>query len=359
MAEHIGLSVALTFGLTIVSILLLIRSAPRLGLVDHPDERKRHTAPTPMVGGIAMFIGICAPLALIGPWPPEIQALLAGSALLVAVGAADDAWSLSWSARFIAQGLAAAILVAWGGMRIDSLGNLFGLGPIDLGVMAVPFTIFAVVGLVNAINMLDGLDGLAGGVTLAILAPMLIYAYAIGLELVLVPGLLVAAGIIAFLLFNYRFPWRHKAHTFMGDAGSNLLGFVLAWMAIALFQSEASSLSPIAILWIVGLPVADTVLTMWRRRRGGRSPFEADHDHVHYVLQQAGFGVNATVHIVSGVALLYASIGIVASLDQVREPLLTLGLVVLLVVHNLTLTNARRVTRTFRHRLTAAESTEE
>jgi UDP-GlcNAc:undecaprenyl-phosphate GlcNAc-1-phosphate transferase len=203
--------------------------------------------------------------------------------------------------------------------------------------------------------MLDGLDGLAGGVTLAILVPVLGYCELRGLNQVMLPGLVLASSIAAFLVFNYRFPWRERALVFMGDAGSNFLGFALAWIILSLNQGQSSGLSPIAVLWVVGFPVADTLVTMWRRRRKGLSAFHPDHEHVHYVLQRAGFGVNATVLIVSGLSALCAVVGLVASLDSFPQPLLTLALLALLASHNLLLARAWQITRKFRHLLTVPQ----
>lgn len=346
----------LSFGLTSMLILLLIPLARRVGLIDKPDERKRHTAPTPLVGGIAMFLGTAASLWFVAPQPDTFAPFLAGSALLVAFGLIDDARNLDYRIRFAVQACAAAILVFWGDLTIDTLGNLVGLGPVDLGPFSIPFTIFAVVGMINAINMLDGLDGLAGSVTLAILLPVLAFGRSEGVHEIVVPCLLLASSVFAFLLFNYRFRGREKAPVFMGDAGSNFLGFALAWIVVSLEGDGGSGLSPIAILWIVGFPVADTLTTMWRRRRKGLSAFTPDHDHVHYVLRRAKFSVNTTVLIVSGLTALCAIVGILASLDGFPEPMLTLGLLALFAVHNLTLTRAWRFTKRFRRLLATAYS---
>lgn len=349
----------LSFGLTVALILLFAPFAGYLHLVDHPGERKHHVAPTPLVGGLAMFLALSVSLMTTGLGSETLAPLLAGSTLLIAFGLIDDAKDLDYRVRLAVQATAAAILVLWGDLRIESLGNLVGLGDIELGPLAIPFTIFAVVGLINAINMLDGLDGLAGGITLAILLPVMAYAGLQGARHILVPSVLLAAGIFAFLLFNYRFPWRKRAPVFMGDAGSNFLGFVLAYIVVSLIQLPGTQLSPIAILWIVGFPVADTLTTMWRRRRKGLSPFQPDRDHVHYILQRAGFGINATVLIVSSLAALFAVLAIVASLDKVPEPLLTLGFMILLVLHSYLLNHAWRMTKRFRHLLTSMHNHDE
>mgnify|MGYP001057924977 CR=1 FL=1 len=226
--------IAPTFLLTCTLTLGLIPIAERIGLVDQPCHRKRHQLPTPIIGGIAIFIAVAAGLIVTNPLTPSTHAFLAGALLLFAVGIHDDIKPIDYRIRLMVQSTAAAILAIWGNVRIDSLGDLFGLGDIALGPFAIPFTIFAVVGLINAVNMLDGLDGLAGSVVAAILLPIAVYASLHGLEGIAQIGIIVLAGVLAFLLFNYRFPWRASAHTFMGDTGSYFLGYSLAWIVIML-----------------------------------------------------------------------------------------------------------------------------
>jgi UDP-GlcNAc:undecaprenyl-phosphate GlcNAc-1-phosphate transferase len=352
MSEHAYWGLALAFGVTIAATALLIPLARHVGLVDHPTARKRHGTATPLVGGLAMFFALFAGIFASGIPLTETASLIAGSVLLIAFGVVDDLRDLSYRVRLIVQAAAGAILVYGGDMRIDSLGNLLGFGPIDLGPLAIPFTIFAVVGLINAVNMLDGLDGLAGAVTLSILLPLLAFTAGSQPTAILVPALLFTATIIAFLLFNYRFPWRRRALVFMGDSGSNFLGFVLSWLMLSLLEHQGEVLSPMAILWIVGFPVADTLVTMYRRHRKGVSAFQPDRDHVHYVLQKAGFGINASVLIISGVSAMYALIGIAGSLDRVPEPVLFLGYLLALAIHFAFLKHAWKITKKFRHLLT-------
>lgn len=337
-----------TFVLTCTLTLGLIPLAGRLGLVDRPCNRKRHQLPTPVIGGIAMFVAVATGLLLANLPLPSTNAFLIGALLLVGVGIRDDIKPIDYRIRFAVQAAAAGILAVWGGIRIDSLGNLFGLGDIVLGPFAVPFTIFAVVGLINAVNMLDGLDGLAATVVAGILLPIAVYGALHGLDGVVQIIVILLAGVLAFLLFNYRFPWRKSAHTFMGDTGSNFLGFTLAWIVILLADQPASGLSPIAILWLIAFPVADTLLTMGRRWHKGQSPFHPGHDHVHYILERAGFSVNATVLIIAGVAALCTLLGLLASLHGWPEPLLTLLLVVYITLHGLTLARATRVSKALR-----------
>lgn len=339
------------FAVTSALIAVLIPVATQWSLLDHPNERKTHLAPTPIVGGIAMYLGVLVSFALAGvPWQ-ELGPLAAGSTVLVLVGVIDDIKPLGYRIRFVAQCVGATILILWGGLTIDNLGDLFGLGPLGLGPLAIPFTLVCVVGLINAVNMLDGLDGLAGGVVIAMLMPVLAYTAFTGLTGLAVPTLLVIASVCGFLLFNYRFPWRDRARTFMGDAGSNFLGLVVAWIVLELYHHPQSELPPIAIAWIVALPVVDTVTTMCRRCQKGLSVCRPDRDHVHHILQRAGLGVNATVLVISGGAAALGAVAVVAAVTGVPEALMTLALVGLIYLHYQLLCAAWRVTRAVHRRL--------
>lgn len=309
MENNALLGMVLALAGTAALSLLLRAPARGIGLVDHPSVRKTHCTPTPLTGGIALFLAASAGLLLAAPGTPGLIPILAGGALLVGVGASDDIREIDYRLRLLAQAAAAACLVLGADVRVESLGNPLGFGRIDLGLLSAPFSIFAIVGLINAINMLDGLDGLAGGVTLVSLGAVLFVAAA-AVPVLVMPALVLAAGVLGFLLVNYRFPWRKRAPVFMGDAGSTFLGYCLAWFVIALPQQAPDTVAPIAALWLVGLPVADTLATIWRRKRQGLCAFDAGHNHIHHLLQRAGFGINTTVLLILGVSVAFALIGL-------------------------------------------------
>lgn len=344
------------FFLTLALIGILRPLSPLVGLVDKPGGRKRHAVPTPLIGGISMFLAVSAGLAITRMAPMPLLAFIVGSGLLVLVGTLDDREEIDYRYRLLAQLCAAGIMVFWGDLKIAGLGNLFGAGPISLGPLSIPFTLFAIIGLINAVNMLDGLDGLAGGVVLAILLPVTALSVMLGNEPTMALCLVLIATILGFLIFNYRFPWRHTAPVFMGDAGSNFLGYALAWVLLTLAHDEPHAISPISILWIVAIPVVDTLSIMWRRYRKGQSTFSPDRDHVHHMLMRAGFGVNATVLITSSITITIATAGISAALVGIPEPVLTLGFVLLLFVHYHLVRHAWKFTKRIRHLLAAGHT---
>lgn len=320
-------------GVTGTLLWMLRRLALRIGLVDHPGERKQHAGDIALVGGIAMFCGFMfAVLALEGSLA-GYRSFLAAAALLVIVGILDDLHELPTWSRVIAQVGAALIMTAGGGVVVTDLGAITGSGPVGLGVWSIPFTVFAVVGVINAFNMLDGADGLAGSVALVALALFAWVAWSAGRSLdAALLGLLVCT-VLVFLAFNLRIPGRSQALVFMGDAGSMLLGFVLAWFAVSLSQGEQRAMAPAAALWILAIPLIDTVGVMVRRMGARRSPFVAATDHMHHLMFAAGLGVNKTVGIIASAALLFGLLGIAAMQAGVAESILFGGFLLVFLVH--------------------------
>ncbi len=301
----------LAIPVTAALILFFRRHAPLLGVVDVPGGRKHHHGDIPLVGGLAMFGGllVMALFALAtGQFHNEHAAFLAAVSLLVVTGFVDDRSGLSPRIRFVLQAIATLIMVYGADIRLDNFGNLFGFGDVITGPLAAPITVFAVLGVINAMNMIDGVDGLAGGVALIALLVFSAFAAASGYlhQTMLLP---LACVIIGFMVFNLRTPWRSHASVFMGDAGSVLLGFALAWYAVDLAQAR-EAMTPITAVWILGIPLMDTTSLMIRRVIKGRSPFAADREHLHHIVQRAGFTPGQTVVIVYALTLLLAAIGV-------------------------------------------------
>lgn len=301
----------LALPVTAALILYFRRRAPELGVIDVPGGRKQHHGATPLVGGLGMFGGLLA-AALIamlsGHFSPRHAYFFAAVSLLVVTGFIDDCIQLRPRTRFVLQAVAASLMVFGAGIRLDNFGNLFGFGDVTTGILAAPLTVFAVLGVINAINMIDGVDGLAGGITLIALLVFSGFVAAAGQlhQTLLLPLIAVVAG---FMLFNLRTPWRSRASVFMGDAGSVLLGFALAWYAVNLAQVR-NVFTPVTALWILAVPLMDTTALMIRRVLKGRSPFAADRNHLHHILQRAGFTAGQTVAIMYALALLLAAIGV-------------------------------------------------
>lgn len=275
---------------TLVVQKLLIPISSRLDLMDYPAGRKDHAEPTPVIGGVAMLVGIVmASFFTLDAIDPSLRGFLAAGILLVVVGLLDDKYDLDWRLRILAQVSAALIMIYFGGIRVHYLGHLFGYENIFLGSLSVPFTVFATVGIINAVNMIDGVDGLAGLLVLAALAMLSAATVYSGNQALLTHSLLALGAVGGFLLFNIRHPWQRSAKSFMGNAGSALLGLMMAWTTFRLTQTPSHPVTPLLALWVIPIPIMDCLVLMARRIKLGQSPFRADHNHIHHLMIEAGF----------------------------------------------------------------------
>jgi UDP-GlcNAc:undecaprenyl-phosphate GlcNAc-1-phosphate transferase len=294
--------------------LALIPLARKTGLVDHPGRRKVHEMVTPLAGGPAIFIVLMAALTW---WLVEdrfVQALMLGGTLMFLVGLVDDRHRLSPITRFVVQVVACLVMVVWADIQLDDFGRLFTNYVLEIGPLAVPITIFAAMGVINAFNMIDGMDGLAGGIFLAAAAGMALLAGLAGQPVMHWLILLSMAAVIGFLLLNARFPWNRKARIFLGDSGSMLLGFILAWCFIALGndinETGERAFMPITAVWLLAVPLLDTTTQMWRRWRAGKSPLNADQFHLHHAFLRAGYSVGETWFNLMLMALVLGGVGV-------------------------------------------------
>jgi len=323
----------IAFGVSCLLLWVLRPLAMRIGLVDQPGERKRHVGHVPLVGGIAMFCGFMFAVLVLELSLSGYRALFVGTALLVIVGILDDFHDLPPWARFVAQIVAALIMTLWGGVVVRDLGPLFGVGSVQLGLWAVPFTVFATVGIINAVNMLDGMDGLAGGIAWIAFVLLGFVAFS-GNRITDAQVLLILACVVsAFLSYNLQFPRRRNALVFMGDAGSMFLGFALVWFAVSLSQGEDRAMTPVSALWILALPLIDAVSIFVRRLSGRRPPFGAARDHLHHILLSIGLSVNGTVVIMVGLAATVGVLGLLGLYRGVPEYLLFYGFLLLFAFH--------------------------
>lgn len=319
----------IAFAGAVLLVLILRPVASRVGLLDIPNARSSHQAPTPLIGGLAIFLAVllgsfAAIASGILPLDRYTLSFLGGGLMLVVLGAIDDARDLSPAMRFAVQITASLIMVFGGGVVLTDLGRMQPNGElVELGFLSIPFTVFATLGVINALNMSDGVDGLSGTLALVSLTGLLIVAAVNGGPADTVFLAVVAAAIVSFLLFNLRLPGRSRAAVFMGDAGSMFLGYALTWFTISLSQGEQRAIVPAAALWFLMLPLFDTVTMMFRRLAKRRSPFSADREHVHHVFLMAGFTVNETVIIMAAAALIGVGIGLLC-LD-LRAPEFTIA----------------------------------
>lgn len=300
--------------------------ASRYGLVDLPGGHKKHQGAVPVVGGVAMSGALLLILpACFGMQASNLIGLYVGIALVAVLGVFDDRAHVRAAWRLSLQGLIVLmVFVVVPGMTIDRLGDLTGAGPIWLGWVAVPFTLFACVGVMNAVNMVDGVDGLAGLFALQVLLALGFLAReTAGVVPELIP--VVAAVLLGFLIFNLRGPWRRRASVFMGDAGSLMLGLVLTWFAVALTQAVEQPLKPIVMVWLFGLPLLDTAFLVLSRLFRRQSPMAADRRHFHHYLLCMGLSHGQTAVVWNAVAALFIATGLLGHLLDLSSAALFYG----------------------------------
>lgn len=308
------------FGTTIAVIILLRHAAPRLGLLDHPGGRRLHAAPVPLVGGIAILCGLVVSMALRGTIAPASIGLVLGAVLAVAGGTLDDRFELPASVKLLIQIAAAAMLTEFGGTLLTHIGALFSFRVQGLGAtLAMPFTILALVGVMNAMNMIDGADGLAGGVALGALFWFAMAASAAALpDFVSLIGSLFY-GVAAYLGFNAWRPLAGRYQVFLGDAGSFLLGLLLAWFAICLAMAPIPAFKPVTAVWILAVPISDSLSLMVRRVMRGRSPFSPDREHLHHLLGEAGLSAGRASALIVGLNFALGGLALGAERFEVPE----------------------------------------
>lgn len=283
--------------LSMAIIPLMVRVAPRLGMIDVPDQRKVHAIPIPRVGGVGIVIGAVAPVFLLLPHDPGLYSFMFGALVLLVFGAWDDARELGHYVKFIGQFIAVLTVVYLGDEWVNTL-PFDGMEHIPAAV-GKPFTVFAMVGTINAINHSDGLDGLAGGESLMSLVCIAYLAWlSDGITAVTI-ALATVGGIFGFLRFN-----SYPAKVFMGDGGSQFIGFTLAYLTVVLLRHVDPVLSPALPALILGLPIVDIIAVFAMRVSKGMNWFKATKNHIHHRLLELGFDHYESVVIIYSVQAL-------------------------------------------------------
>ena len=256
-------------------------------LVDLPDRsRKFHKRSTPLTGGLGILLALLISGKLYidlndltGYLPEFTFQLMVISTPLLILFLIDDLKGLKPFYRILIQCSLSTYMIFSTGVYLESLGDIFGFGDLNLGIFGIPFTIFCVVGVMNAFNMMDGINGLCSGC--AMIALILIGFYS-GLiyDSMLV---LIIGSMIGFLIFNLVFLGK-KRGVFLGDSGSNLIGFWVAWIAIYSSQNQIYGINPITMLWFIAIPLLDCIGLIFYRIKIGKSWSTAGRDHIHHKL---------------------------------------------------------------------------
>lgn len=321
----IVLVVLSAFVIAYLSMPYVIRIAFKLGAIDKPDQRKVHCEAMPRLGGLAIFLGFMIAALLWSKGAGAFAGILAGSVVIFAVGMLDDMYQLSPWIKLTGQCLAALVAMYFG-VIVHFVTNPFD-GLLALGYLSLPVTFLWIIGITNAINLIDGLDGLAGGVSAIAAATMGIVALVQGQTAVAIMAFILVASIAGFLPYNF-FP----ARTFMGDGGSNFLGFVLACLAIIGTAKSAALISLFVPIVILGIPIFDTFFAIIRRIHNRAPIFMPDKDHLHHRLMAMGMSHRRSVLIIYGISAFFGGIAVTLSFITSPNAMLILALLLMLVV---------------------------
>lgn len=310
--------------------LLLINAARsyagKLHLIDRPGGRKRHHDAVPTVGGICIFCAFLLELSLDPHLLAYNVALILNMGLLVCVGAFDDAVDLSPVKKLGFEIIAAGVLVAVTGERVSDIGGIVDLGPVAGAGLAVVMVLC----IINAVNMADGVDGLAGWLTCVAFAWLAVAASLKGFHTVGDLTIRLSMPLLAFLAFNSRAPWRHRAAVFMGDGGTLMLGYAISWFCLELAQR---GIPVIASSLVVAVPVSDTISLFFRRLLSGRSPFSADRRHMHHLLEEAGLPPGTISLILGTVSAIVGGVGIMGAYAGLPRGVFLAAWVFVLICH--------------------------
>ncbi|GBE36077.1 putative undecaprenyl-phosphate N-acetylglucosaminyl 1-phosphate transferase [bacterium BMS3Bbin07] len=293
----------------IITVLILPRLsniALKIGLLDFPGQRKMHTNPRPLVGGLGMMMALSVTCLLFVPFS-NLRGFYSGIAMLAIVGFLDDFRELNHRWKFVAQIVASIFMIYFSNTVVLTFGDVFAIGPIYINsTLAIPLTVFFTVGVINAINMIDGLDGLAGGISLIAFIAFAVLAYLNEQTELVLLSVALAGAVLGFLKYNWP-----PSRLFMGDAGSLALGFSLVFLSISISQKENSLVPPVAPLLVLSVPIVDTITIMIKRLLRGRSPFKADKYHLHHITMKYGYRKKTTVRIILLISSMFAAISII------------------------------------------------
>lgn len=285
--KYLALIIALI--ISTISMPLIILFSKKFNLYDTIDERKVHKGQISRLGGLGITLAFSVALLilLIGGYFVDIKQnilfLVIAAICITAMGIIDDIVTLPAKVKLIPQ-IAAAILVLIGGFKFSTLS--FGVYTMNLGLFAYPLTFIWIIGVTNAVNLIDGIDGQCGGLSVIASITFGLFFFKEGNEPAMYICFCLICAVAGFLFFNLPLP---KAKIFMGDGGSQTLGFVLSVLPLLSSKGSLSSVSILYAAAILMIPIFDTIAAIWRRLREHRSVGSPDRFHLHHKLMMFGF----------------------------------------------------------------------
>lgn len=324
LADWIKMLLAFAVSLLVAYVMTppVKRFAEKVGAIDVPrDNRRVHDHPIPRMGGLAIFIGFVLSLIFFVPMSTKVLGLLVGSVIIAVMGGVDDIVSLNPWVKLAGQIVAALVAIRCGlGFDVISNPNIFAEETyIEIGWLSIPLTMLWIVGCTNAVNLIDGLDGLAVGVSAISSMTMLIVSLFVSEPVVSIILAALTGACLGFMPYNLN-----PAKIFMGDVGSQLLGFVLSTASImGLFKLHAIITFFVPLL-ALALPLADTIFAFFRRILHGQSPFKADKGHFHHRLLAMGLNQKQVVAVLYGISAVLGLLAVLMAGDSMAVKIICL-----------------------------------
>ena len=324
LADWIKMLLAFAVSLLVAYVMTppVKRFAEKVGAIDVPrDNRRVHDHPIPRMGGLAIFIGFVLSLIFFVPMSTKVLGLLVGSVIIAVMGGVDDIVSLNPWVKLAGQIVAALVAICCGLVfDVISNPNIFAEETyIEIGWLSIPLTMLWIVGCTNAVNLIDGLDGLAVGVSAISSMTMLIVSLFVSEPVVSIILAALTGASLGFMPYNLN-----PAKIFMGDVGSQLLGFVLSTASImGLFKLHAIITFFVPLL-ALALPLADTIFAFFRRILHGQSPFKADKGHFHHRLLAMGLNQKQVVAVLYGISAVLGLLAVLMAGDSMAVKIICL-----------------------------------
>jgi UDP-GlcNAc:undecaprenyl-phosphate/decaprenyl-phosphate GlcNAc-1-phosphate transferase len=303
---------------------LVKKLAFKVGATDKPNQRKVHEKIMPRMGGLAIFLSFLIGLIILKPSGVYHYPILFGSLIIIITGVVDDIREISPKIKLLGQIIAAFIVVFLGDIHVQFINLPFG-GQIDFGILSIPITMIWIIGVTNAINLIDGLDGLAAGVSTIALLTISGMAYIMGNPYVAVMALIIAAGTLGFLVFNF-----HPAKIFMGDTGALFLGFIISVLSLLGFKN-VTFISLVVPVIILGVPISDTFFAIIRRMVN-KQPFSSpDKSHLHHCLLKVGYTHRQTVLLIYALSIIFSLAAFVFTQATLWGSLIVLAVLIIAI----------------------------
>jgi len=304
--------------LSVIFTPLAMRLGIRLGITDKPadgpdakartERRRVNQNVTPRTGGIAIVLAFMVPALFFSTLTLQLRSIFIGGTIIFVGMLLDDMFDIPAFLKLIIQSVAAVVVIA-SGVRVTAFTNFFQGGFFQLGLAGIVLTYFWIVGITNAMNLIDGLDGLAGGVGALILLAMFFFTAVKGMATMGVILMALLGAVLGFLVFNYN-----PARIFLGDAGSEFLGFMIATLSVYGTLKLPTTVMFIVAVFALGIPIAETISSIFRRAARHQSPMEADNGHFHYVLLFHGWSQRRITTLYYLVTAVLCSVGLVIAL---------------------------------------------